>query len=108
MDTQEPYAAVLSNPSPESLLAVTKAVSTAIDGQSVKLASDSLTTTNILTVMTNTQSTMEQNPINGRIMQRPQHFQLMLRGTECFLVHDETAKEYILENIKCEKFAAIN
>lgn len=103
MGDQESYAAVIAQPNAESLLELTKAVSTAMDGRSVKIAENALTTSNTLSISANTQRTLDNNPVNGRIQERPQHFKLMLRGAECFLVHDETGIEYTLEYTVCSK-----
>lgn len=99
---QMSYAAVITQPSADSLVQITKAVSTALDGQSVKIAEDALSTTNQLIIVTNTQSRIGNDPINGRIQERPQHFYLMQRGSECYLLHDETAKEYVLQDVTCQ------
>ncbi len=102
MTQQEPVKALLLEMTESTQLQIVKAVSTSMSGKSVKISEDSFSTDNRLTVMTNTEAMHNGNPINGRITERPQHYQLMLLGSVCYLIHEETGTEYALEDVSCK------
>ena len=102
MPQQEPVKALLTEMTESTQLQIVKAVSTSMNGKSVKISENSFSSDNRITLMTNTEAMHNGNPINGRITERPQHYQLMLLGTACYLVHEETGTEYILEDVSCK------
>ena len=103
VSTVEPVEALLTEMTESTQLQIVKAISTSMNGKSVKISVSSFTSDNRLTVMTNTEAMHNGNPINGRITDMPQHYQLMLRGNACYLVHEETSTEYSLENVNCKE-----
>ena len=103
---QESYPALLSESSADSLLMITKAVSEAMDGRSVKISEDVLSTTNSFSIMLNNKTSIANSPINGRIQERPQHFELMKRGSECYLLHVESGNAYVLEGVHCTELSS--
>ena len=102
MTKQEPVKALLTNMTEATQLQIVKAVSTSMNGKSVKISESSFSTENRMSVATNMTATFEGNPINGRVTELPQHYQLMMRGKECFIVHEETKTEYALEGVTCK------
>jgi len=102
MTQPEPVKALLSDMNEPTKLQIVKAVSTSMDGKSVRIADSVFSTENRMSVMTNMEATFNGNPINGAVIERPQHFLLMLRGNACYLVHEETGTEYSLENVDCK------
>ena len=101
MTEQEPVKALLSEMTESTQLQIVKAVSTSMNGKSVKITEGSFSSDNRISVSTNMTATFEGNPINGRVSELPQHYQLMLLGNACYLVHEETGTEYALENVSC-------
>ena len=101
MPPQESVKALLSEMTESTQLQIVKAVSTSMDGKSVKISDNSFSTENRMSVSTNMTATFEGNPINGRVTDKPQHYQLMLLGNACYLIHEETGIEYALENVSC-------
>ena len=103
---QESYPALLSESSADTLLVITKVVSEAMDGRSVKISEDVLSTTNSFSIMLNNKTSIANSPINGRIQERPQHFELMKRGSECYLLHVESGNAYVLEGVQCTELSS--
>lgn len=103
MTQQEPVKALLTEMTESTQLQIVKAVSTSMDGKSVSIADSVFSTENRMSVATNMSATFDGNPINGRVTELPQHYQLMMRGNACYLVHEETGTEYSLENVSCKE-----
>lgn len=103
MTQQEPVKALLTEMTESTQLQIVKAVSTSMDGKSVSIADSVFSTENRMSVATNMSVTFDGNPINGRVTELPQHYQLMMRGNACYLVHEETGTEYSLENVSCKE-----
>lgn len=93
--------AVLSAPSEATLPVLTSAVSQALNGRSVLLGADSLTTRSTLIIERKIHIGPDGHPIMGRSTEKPDHFQLLKRGDLCYLRHEETGNEQVLENVKC-------
>ena len=102
MTQPEPVKALLSDMNESTKLQIVKAISTSMDGKSVRISESSFSKENRISVATNMTATFEGNPINGRVTELPQHYQLMMRGKACYVVHEETAIEYALENVACK------
>lgn len=102
MPATEPVKALLVDMNDQTKLQITKIVSDSMKGKSVAIADTVFLKDNRMSITTNMSATFEGNPINGRVTDRPQHYQLMLRGNACYLVHEETGIEYSLENVKCK------
>ena len=102
MPEQEPVKALLTEMTEATQLQIVKAVSTSMNGKSVKISENSFSTDNRITVATNMSATFDGNPINGRVTERPQHYQLMLRGQDCYILHEETGAEYPLLDVACK------
>lgn len=106
---------VLITPSTHSLNILTQAVSTALNGRPVLLSPDTLTKRPTLIIDPVFHTGPDGNPIMGRSMAKPDHFQLVKRigipvthmGTtvthvdRCVLVHAETGKEVVLDGVDC-------
>jgi hypothetical protein len=45
-------------------------------------------------------------PLNGRVIERPQHFRLLRRRTQCVLVHVESGKARVLKHTTCRMLPA--
>ncbi len=102
MTQAEPVKALLIEMNETAQLQIVKAISTSMNGKSVKISDASFSSDNRISVATNMTATFEGNPINGRVSELPQHYQLMMRGNACYLLHEETATEYILEGVSCK------
>lgn len=92
--------AAIMDSTPSGHADIEQAVTTAL-GTEVLIADDALTTSSILTIERRTPRTMEGRVGTGRILDRPETFQLVLDGDQCVLVHRRTGQPYPLENARC-------
>jgi len=98
---QPEYPALLTNPSPTTLLEIERTLSTAMDGAKVSIAADALTTSSHLTIEQSMIRSMDQQPELGRNLGRPDHFQLIIDGPQCVLVHEKTGLHWLLNTVEC-------
>ena len=79
---------------------IRQAVAAAL-GKDVLIADDALTTSSLLIIERRVPRTMEGRVGNGRILNAPETFQLVLDRGKCVLVHRRTGEPYPLENARC-------
>lgn len=77
-------------------------VSAANGGVAVTLAEDALTTSSVLIIERGMRRRIEGPPELGRDYGRPQRFQLVIDGGQCFLVQEETELRWLLADTRCE------
>lgn len=65
------------------------------------LAHDALTRDSLLIVGRSQARDVRGVPLNGRELGRPQHFRLLLRGSQCVLLHVETGRSRALPHTTC-------
>ncbi len=100
---QPEFPALLTNPGPATLTEIEQTVSTAMDGASVNLSADVLTTSSHLTIEQNMIRRIDQPPELGRNTGRPDHFRLVIDGPQCVLVHEKTGLHWLLNSVECVK-----
>ena len=94
--------AVITQPTAASRAELERVVSRAIAGGTpVRLAPDALTRDSQLIIERAQARDARGLPLNGRELQRPQHFRLLRRGSRCVLLHVETGKSYVLAHTSC-------
>jgi hypothetical protein len=93
--------AVILDPSPESRAELARAVSEALHGAPVTLADDALTRTSLLVIERPGPRDLEQRPLTGRVLDPPEQFRLVLRGSRCVLVHLATGEGRVLGATTC-------
>lgn len=93
--------AVLINPSANTQAELKDVVSKALGGRTVRLAADSLTKENRLIIDKATHM-RGGNPIMGRKIEKPDHFYLMMSGTDCLLRHEQSGEIYKLRTTECQ------
>ncbi len=96
-----PTPALITNPTPASRAELEHAVSAALHGAHVRLADDALTRESSLIIGRAQARGVNGIPLNGRALEHPQHFRLLLRGSRCVLLHVETGKSYALQHTTC-------
>lgn len=80
---------------------IAQTVSTAMNGVPVTVADDALTTESTLLIERSTQRALGRPQVPGRSLERPQHFQLVVDASQCFLVHRETGLRWLLAETEC-------
>jgi hypothetical protein len=92
--TDGDVAARITNPTDNSREALQNAVNNALDAN-VTLASNALTDSSVLTIERNPPRSMENLPAQGRNMDMPMQFRLVLNDGDCVLVYtaDDTRRK---------------
>jgi hypothetical protein len=85
--------AVITAPTPASREELARVVSAALHGARVTLADDALTKESILFI--------ERARLRGRVMEKPEQFQLVWGGSQCVLIHRRTGERYALAHTTC-------
>jgi hypothetical protein len=106
----EPWGApaIIMHPTAASRAALERAVSQAFHGVPVRLAPDALTRDNQLIIGRAQARDARGLPLNGREIERPQHFRLLRRGSRCVLLHVESGKLRVLAHTTCRPLARGN
>ncbi|MDZ7769433.1 MAG: hypothetical protein U5K38_10335 [Woeseiaceae bacterium] len=98
---QPDIPAVIVEPDDASRAELRQVVSTALNGADVTLADDALTLESSLSVEHPQHRGIEQQPLRGRDLGRPETFHLVLDGSQCVLVHDNTGLRWLLLDTRC-------
>lgn len=98
------HAARITNPDAASRAALQAAVNAALH-TTVRISDTALTDGDMLTIETNPPRTMENPNPQGRILEMPVRFQLVINGTDCVLVDQRDKARYLLANTSCAPLA---
>ncbi len=96
----EDVAARITNPTDHSRAALQNAVNDALNTD-VALADDALTDSSVLTIERNPPRSMQSPPAQGRNMDTPIQFRLVLNGSDCILIDQRDNSRYVLEKTTC-------
>ena len=96
----EDVAARITNPTDYSRAALQNAVNDALN-TNVALADDALTGSSVLTIERNPPRSMQSPPAQGRNMDTPIQFRLVLNGSDCILIDQRDNSRYLLEKTTC-------
>ena len=83
-----------------SRAALQSAVNEAL-GREVMLADDALTDTSLLTIERWPAGTMENPVPQGRSLEKPIHFRLVINGSDCILIDQRNESRHMLKNTEC-------
>ena len=93
--------ALITAPTPASREELARVVSTALHGARVTLADDALTKESVLFIERARIRDASGVPIDGRVMEKPEQFQLVKSGAECVLIHRRTGERHALTHTTC-------
>ena len=93
--------AVIAAPTAESREELARAVSTALHGARVTLADDALTRESLLIIERARPRDAKGRPIDGRVLEKPEQFQLVKSGSQCVLIHRRAGERYPLAHTTC-------
>lgn len=99
--TQPGIPAVLDNPDDAVRRELVEVVSTALDGRSVTIAPEALTTSSWLIIEQSPSRSIDRPVEPGRDPGHPERFRLVLDGGRCFLVHERTELSWMLRFARC-------
>jgi hypothetical protein len=94
-------AAIVIHPTAASRADLHRALSQAFHGAPIRLADDALTRDSLLIIGRAQARDVRGLPLNGRELEHPQHFRLLLRGSQCVLLHLESGKARVLRHTTC-------
>jgi hypothetical protein len=97
----EPQPAVMTSPTAETRAELRHAVSRALHGASVTLADDALMHDSVLVIEHARARDAAGFPLNGRELDRPQHFSLVIEGSHCVLIQESTGHRWRLRHATC-------
>jgi len=97
----EDRPARIVDPSDESRAELQTVVSEALHGADVMLAADALTQSSLLIIERRKIQSLDNPPLSGRDLGRPEHFQLVTTGSQCVLIHESTKARYELIETGC-------
>lgn len=100
---QPDLPALVTNPGPETRQEIEQTVATALNGTNITLAEDVLTKTSVLVIERGMQRDINRPPELGRDLGRPYRFQLVMNGSHCMLVDQQTMQHWPLANVECVK-----
>lgn len=80
---------------------IEQVISSALGGVAVTVADDALTQDSVLIIERGLRRRVDAPPELGRDYGRPQRFQLVIDGRQCFLVHEETRLRWLLAETRC-------
>ncbi len=98
---QPDVPAVIVEPDDGSRAELRQVISTALNGADITLADDALTLESSLSIEHPQHRGIEQQPLRGRDLGRPETFHLVLDGSQCVLVHDNTGLRWLLLDTGC-------
>jgi hypothetical protein len=88
-------------PTGESRAELRRAVNDLLHGADVMLADDALTESSVLIVERNRIRSLDNRPLSGRDLGRPERFQLVTTGDRCVLVHENDDERRELLKTQC-------
>jgi len=91
--TRADVPAYITNATEESRAELLRVVREALNNSDVTIADNALTDGSLLII--------EPKHLTGRDFRRPEHFRLMLGGSHCVLVHQETEARAKLTQTEC-------
>ena len=101
VDTNNDRPARIVNPDAGSRAALQAAVNEAL-GRQVMLADTALTESSLLLIERWPTGTMDNPVPQGRILEKPIQFRLVINNSDCVLIDQRDNARYVLENTSCE------
>lgn len=93
--------ALIIQPNDDSRAALQATLSDIFGGYEIRLASDALTRSSLLTLETGVQKTFGDQPATGRILSEPYKFELIKNGDNCTLIDLRDGTRHVLADTTC-------
>jgi hypothetical protein len=100
VDTDLDQPARIVNADADSRAALQAAVNEAL-GNDVLLAEDALTDSSLLTIERWPAGTMENPVPQGRILEKPIQFRLVINDSDCILIDQRNESRHVLQDTEC-------
>lgn len=92
--------AVLVRPGAAQQARIQAVIALALEAPAVNISAGALTTSSTL-VIESGQMRRDGQRLQGRVLGRPEHFQLLINGSRCMLLHVETQRRHSLRDVRC-------
>jgi len=93
--------ALIDRPTPASKAELTRVLGEAFHGRSVTIADDALTRDSILVIERRAIKGLEGSPADGRSLETPEVFRLVLRDRRCELIRSSDLRRWALSETRC-------
>lgn len=90
----------ITDPSDESRAALQQTVNAALN-TNVTIADDALTNSNLLIIERAMPRSMDGSPAQGRTMEMPYQFRLVINGDDCILIDQRDESRHVLHDTSC-------
>ena len=90
----------ITDPTDDSRAALQQTVNAALN-TNVTLADDALTDSSLLIVERSMPKSMDGSPAQGRTMEMPYQFRLVINGDECILIDQRDESRHVLQDTSC-------
>ncbi|MCJ8319184.1 MAG: hypothetical protein MJK12_06100 [Colwellia sp.] len=94
-------SAVITEPSEASNIELQDAIASLVGQKQILIAKDAFTQNNSLTIERMAHRAQNGQLINGRVIEKPQLFYLVIRDGQCIVKNSESNEEKILQVTKC-------
>src|SRR5690606_6247690 len=92
--------AVLVQPDAAQQARIQAVIALALEAPAVSISAEALTTSSTLVIESEPMRRDGQR-LQGRVLGRPEHFQLLINGSRCMLLHVETQRRHALQEVRC-------
>lgn len=94
--------AIIVSPDAASHAALKRVLVSALGTTRILLSEDALTETNKISIERAPLRNM-QGRIDGRVLEMPEQFALVLHGPECLLIRESTGDRFLLRDVACKR-----
>lgn len=99
VDAAPATPALISSPDAKARAEIRETISRALNGTRVTIANDAFTVRSTLAI---DPPGAHIGAASGRIMAKPDHFDMQMRGNKCELVHRQSGEIYALKHVRCK------
>lgn len=96
--------AVIGTSEAQAHVELEQVVASALGEVQIMLAGDALMRTDRLIIERRKHQTIEAGVLDSRSKEFPQYFRLVIKNTNCILIHEQTGKRYPLKKARCRLF----
>ena len=100
-DNETLLPALVTNPGPETRQELEQTISTALDGARITLSEEVFTASSVLVIERGMQRSINRTPELGRDLGQPHRFQLLIAGSQCILVDEQSGEHWPLSIVEC-------
>jgi len=93
--------ALIERPTERSRTELQRVLAEAFNGRPVTIAEDALTRDDLLVIERREPRGPEGSPAGGRVLERPEQFRLVLRGSHCELIRSSDQRRWTMADTNC-------